>query len=420
MGRDAVRYSADTPLSERVASMRSSAIRDLLHDAQRPGMLSLAGGLPAAELFDVEGIERAFAQVMRDAPRQALQYGATDGQPSLRASLAALMAQRGADVPPGRIVVTAGSQQAIDLLARALLDPGQYVALERPSYLAALQAFALSGAKFVALPADASGARVEHLFEPSTPRPKLVYLVTNFANPTGATLSLERRRALLDWAVRNGVVVVEDDPYGELRTGGVGCPPLVALARDVPGAAHWCVYVSTLSKVLSPGLRIGFAVMPDWLRDAVVRVKQALDLQTGSLAQEVADRYLRSGRLAERLPALRAAYGERRDALCDALVARFGDALRFERPDGGMFVWARFVDRSDASALLPVACDEGVIFVPGAAFYDEAPDESALRLSFATLAPAQLREAVERLACAHRRLGAGADREARLESQPVQ
>jgi len=410
MDSDAARYSADTPgtpLSQRVASMRSSAIRDLLHDAQRPGMLSLAGGLPAAELFDVEGIERAFAQVMREAPRQALQYGATEGQPSLRDSLATLMSQRGADVPPGQIVVTAGSQQAIDLLARALLDPGERVALERPSYLAALQAFSLSGAKFVALPADAEGAQLEHLFDPSTPRPKLVYLVTNFANPTGATLSLERRRALLDWAVRNRVVVVEDDPYGELRVRGAACPPLVALARDVPGAAHWCVYVSTLSKVLSPGLRIGFAAMPDWLRDAVVRVKQALDLQTGSLAQEVADRYLRSGRLAERLPQLRAAYRERRDALCEALAAGFGDALRFQRPDGGMFVWARFADGADASALLPLALDEGVIFVPGAAFYDEAPDLSTLRLSYATLAPAQLRDAVGRLSRAYRRLGAG-------------
>jgi len=317
------------------------------------------------------------------------------------------MAQRGADVPPKRIVVTAGSQQAIDLLARALLDPGERVALERPSYLAALQAFSLSGAKFVALPADAEGAQLEHLFDPSTPRPKLVYLVTNFANPTGATLSLERRRALLDWAVRNRVVVVEDDPYGELRVRGAACPPLVALARDVPGAAHWCVYVSTLSKVLSPGLRIGFAAMPDWLRDAVVRVKQALDLQTGSLAQEVADRYLRSGRLAERLPQLRAAYRERRDALCEALAAGFGDALRFQRPDGGMFVWARFADGADASALLPLALDEGVIFVPGAAFYDEAPDLSTLRLSYATLAPAQLRDAVGRLSRAYRRLGAG-------------
>ncbi|MCO5107487.1 MAG: PLP-dependent aminotransferase family protein [Burkholderiaceae bacterium] len=405
MNDDALRYGADTPLSRRVVAMRSSAIRDLLGDAQRPGMLSLAGGLPAADQFDVEGIERAFAQAMREAPRVALQYGATEGQPSLREALASLMAQRGAAVAPDDVVVTAGSQQALDLLARALLDPGDLVALERPSYLAALQAFALSGARFVAVSGDGDGACVERLLAAPGPAPKLVYLVTNFANPTGATLSLARRRALLDWAVRRRVVVVEDDPYGELRVEGAALPPLVALARDTPGAAHWCAYVSTLSKVVSPGLRIGFAVLPGWLRDAVVRVKQALDLQTGSLAQEVADRYLRSGRLAQRLPQLRASYRERRDALCDALAARFGDGLRFARPEGGMFVWARFTDGTDASALLAAARDEGTIFVPGAAFYDGAPDAAALRLSFATLAPPQLAEAVERLARAHRRLG---------------
>lgn len=409
MGHDALQHGSDTPLpdaplSRRVASMRSSAIRDLLSDAQRPGMLSLAGGLPAPGFFDLEGIGQAFERAMREAPHEALQYGATDGQPSLRASLATLMKGRGADVRPDRIVVTAGSQQAIDLLARALIDPGDRVALEHPSYLAALQAFALSGAAFVTLQGDADGACVEQLFEAATPKPKLVYLVTNFANPTGATLSLARRRALLEWAVRNRVFVVEDDPYGELRTDGEALPPLIALARDLPGAAHWCGYVSTLSKVLSPGLRIGFAVLPPWLRDPVVRAKQALDLHTGTLAQSVADRYLRSGRLAGRLPQLRAAYGARRDALCAALAARFAQSLQFRRPDGGMFVWARFCDGTDASALLQLARDEGTIFVPGAAFYADAPDPSTLRLSFATLEPAQLAEAVERLSRAHRRL----------------
>lgn len=410
MGHDALQDGTDTvlagvsPLSRRVASLRSSAIRDLLRDAQRPGTLTLAGGLPAPEFFDAEGIAQAFERTMREAPREALQYGATEGQPSLRASLAETMAGRGTTIDPDRIVVTAGSQQAIDLVGRALVDPGDLVALECPSYLAALQAFALNGAEFATLPGDVEGACIERLFDAATPRPKLVYLVTNFANPTGATLSLARRRALLDWAARNRVFVLEDDPYGDLRTDGRALPPLVALARDIPGAGHWCGYVSTLSKVVSPGLRIGFAVLPGWLREAAVRAKQALDLHTGTLAQEVADRYLRSGRLAERLPALRAAYRARRDALCAALAARFGDALQFGRPDGGMFVWARFLDGTDASDLLPLARDEGVIFVPGIAFHAEGGDPATLRLSFATLAPPQLDEAVARLSRAHRRL----------------
>ncbi len=402
MDQEQSRYSADTLLSQRIRVLRSSAIRDLLHDAKRPGMLSLAGGLPAPDLFDVEGIEQAFAQVMREAPRQALQYGTTDGQPSLRESLAALMAQRGAVVSADAIVVTSGSQQAIDLLGRTLVDAGDQVALERPSYLAALQAFALSEARFVTIPADAGGACVEQLFEMNGPPPKLVYLVSNFANPTGATLTLARRRALLQWALRRRVFLVEDDPYGELRIDGTAPPPLIALARELPGAEQWCGYVSTLSKVVSPGLRIGFAVLPPWLREAVVRAKQALDLHTASLAQEVADRYLRSGRLPERLRLTCATYRQRRDALCDALAAAFGDCLRFQRPDGGMFVWARFADGTDTETLLPHARDRGVIFVPGAAFYDEAPDRATLRLSFATLDPGQLAQAVDRLADAHR------------------
>ncbi|MGE3860650.1 MAG: PLP-dependent aminotransferase family protein [Burkholderiaceae bacterium] len=398
------RYSANTLLSRRVRALRSSAIRDLLHDARRPGMLSLAGGLPAPDLFDVDGIEQSFAQVMREAPRQALQYGTTEGQPALRESLAALMAQRGATVNADDLVVTSGSQQAIDLLARALVDPGDRVALERPSYLAALQAFALSEAQFVTVPADAGGACVEQLFESSAPPPKLVYLVSNFANPTGATLTLARRRALLEWALRRGVFIVEDDPYGELRLDGVAPPPLIALARELPGAESWCGYVSTLSKIVSPGLRIGFAVLPGWLREAVVRAKQALDLHTASLAQEVADRYLRSGRLPARLRLTCEVYRERRDALCAALAGVLGGRLQFRRPDGGMFVWARFTDGTDAEALLPLAREQGVIFVPGAAFYDGEPDRATLRLSFATLEPAQLAAAVERLAAAYRLL----------------
>jgi DNA-binding transcriptional MocR family regulator len=229
-------------------------------------------------------------------------------------------------------------------------------------------------------------------------------VVTNFANPTGATLSLERRIALLEWAVRNRVFVLEDDPYGGLRVEGEHLPPLLALAERVPGAADWCGYVSSLSKILAPGLRIGYAVLPEWLRGPVVRTKQALDLHTSTLAQAIAARYLAGGRLEGRMPAMREAYRERRDALCEALGAAFGETLQLTRPDGGMFVWARFTDGTDTTRLLPVARDAGMIFVPGEAFYDAAPDRATLRLSFATATPAQLAEAVSRLASAHRAL----------------
>jgi len=408
--------NADDPaalLARRVTAMRSSAVRDLLHDARRPGMLSLAGGLPAPDLFDVEGLRAATDGVLRDAPREALQYGPTEGDGALRALLAAGLRAHGAAVDDERPVVTTGSQQALDLVARALLEPGDRVVVERPGYLAALQVFALTGAQCAGVPGDADGLRIDALPEAAAAGPaegplKLVYVVTNFANPTGATLSLERRIALLEWAVRHRVFVLEDDPYGGLRVGGEALAPLIALAQQVPGAEQWCGYASSLSKILSPGLRVGFAILPDWLRAAVVRTKQAADLHTSSLAQAIAARYLASGRLDARMPAMREAYRERRDVLCQALTDAFGDRLRFVRPDGGMFVWARFADGTDTTQLLPLARDEGMIFVPGEAFHDAEPDRATLRLSFATTTPKQQRDAVARLARAHRALHAGA------------
>lgn len=394
-------------LARRVGVARSSAVRDLLHDARRPGMLSLAGGLPAPDLFDVEGLRDAMAAVMAETPLDALQYGTTEGDPTLRALLAGALRDRGVGgLPDDAPVVTTGSQQAIDLVARALLEPGDPVIVERPAYLAALQVFALAEARCIGVAGDAGGIDVGALptGRDGLPPARLAYVVSNFANPTGATLTLERRLALLAWAVAERVFVLEDDPYGALRVDGEQGPPLVALARQVPGAAQWCGYVSSLSKVLAPGLRIGYAVLPDWLRGAVIRTKQALDLHTSTLNQAIAARYLASGRLAQRLPAMLDAYRARRDALCAALRGAFGDQLRFSVPEGGMFVWARFADGTDTGRLLPLARDEGMIFVPGEAFYDDVPDRATLRLSFATATPSELVEAVARLARAHGKL----------------
>jgi DNA-binding transcriptional MocR family regulator len=407
---DPTRNSPHDPaalLARRVAGARSSAVRDLLHDARRPGMLSLAGGLPAPDLFDIEGLRDAMAGVMADGPCEALQYGTTEGEPALRALLAQGLRERGlAGLADDAPLITTGSQQALDLVARALLEPGDGVIVERPAYLAALQVFALAQARCIGVPGDANGIDVAALpraVEGRAPA-RFAYVVSNFANPTGATLSLARRLAILEWAVANRVFVLEDDPYGALRVDGEQLPPLVALAARVPGAADWCGYVSSLSKVLAPGLRIGYAVLPAWLRAAVVRTKQALDLHTSTLNQAVAARYLATGRLAQRMPAMLDAYRARRDALCAALAQTFGGALQCSVPEGGMFVWARFTDGTDTARLLPLARDAGMIFVPGEAFYDDDPDRSSLRLSFSTATPAQLGEAVARLAAAHRRL----------------
>jgi 2-aminoadipate transaminase len=327
----------------------------------------------------------------------------TEGQPRLQRQLALLMKQRGIDFKAEEILVTAGSQQAIDLVARAFLNPGDTVAIEAPSYLAAIQVFDLCQFRPLQILSDAHGARVETLPQVGQAMPKLAYLVTNFANPSGATLSLERRVALLKWAAANEVFVLEDDPYGELRYRGAPAPALVTIARDIPGAARWCGYASSLSKIVSPGLRVGWLCLPDAVHDVAARIKQALDLQTSSFVQEIAAEYLESGRLAQRLPVIRATYNEHCDALSDALTGAFGEKLEFNRPDGGMFLWARFAQTPslDTRKLLELARNRGVIFVPGAAFYPEPLQCNSLRLSFSTATPAELREGAKRLRTAY-------------------
>jgi 2-aminoadipate transaminase len=395
------------PLSRRAQALKRSDVRDLLHHAARPGMISLAGGLPAAELFDVEGVRAAALAALDEAPADALQYGMTEGQPALRAALAAHLGARGIAARADDLVVTTGSQQGLDLVARALVDPGDTVVVERPAYLAALQALSLCGPRFASIGVDAEGGRVDQLAAlEAGPRPKLVYVVPDFANPSGATMSAPRRLALARWAVRNEVFVLEDDPYGALRTRGEPVPSIVALAREVPGAERWVGQASTLSKTVAPGLRIGWLLLPGWLRDAVVRIKQAADLHTSSFAQEVAARYLASGRLPQRLERVRAEYARRCDALAGALREAFGDRLAFEPPDGGMFVWARFADGTDTRALLPLALERGTMFVPGDAFHVDDPDAATLRLNFSAASPERLREGVRRLADAHRALHA--------------
>ncbi len=398
-------------LSSRARAIRRSEVRDLLRHAGRPGMVSLAGGLPAAELFDVEGVRAAALAALDDAPAAALQYGMTEGQPALREAIAARLQARSIAATPQALVVTTGSQQGLDLVARALLDEGDVVVVERPSYLAALQAFGLAGPAWRSIGVDGDGGRVEDLDAACAGvRPKLVYVVPNFANPTGACMSLERRRALVRWAAAHRVVVLEDDPYGELRTRGTPLPSLAAIAAEVPGASEWIGHASTLSKTVAPGLRVGWLLLPAWLREAVVLLKQACDLHTSSFAQEVASRYLASGRLEARLDLVRTEYARRRDALAGALDEGFGARLEVRVPDGGMFLWARFTDRTDARALLPLALERGTMFVPGDAFFVDATGtadaavRASLRLNFSAATPDRLREGVRRLVDAHRTL----------------
>jgi 2-aminoadipate transaminase len=382
-------------LSGAVARIESSAIRDLLKITERPDVISLAGGLPAPEAFPRDVIASEAAGVLADDP-SALQYSTTEGYEPLRAWAASrLFDGAGPEVDAGAVVVTHGSQQALDLVARAVLDPGDVVAMPDPGYVGAIQALRLAGGALMGVPSDDEGMDVSalaaRLAGPAGVRPALVYVVPNFHNPSGATLSVERRRSLAELAEHYGFVVVEDDPYGELRWRGAARPPVAAFTDRV-------VSLRTVSKTVCPGLRVGFVAAPPALRQALVLMKQAVDLHTSTLAQRVVHRVVtRPGFYDAHLARLRPLYRERADALCAALRTTLAGRVDFAEPEGGMFVWAR-LPGVDTDALLVRAVDAGVGFVPGSAFAVEDGHGDELRLSFATSPPAELGEGVRRLA----------------------
>jgi 2-aminoadipate transaminase len=368
----------------------SSAIRDLLHVVDRSDVISLAGGLPAAETFPAAALSDAVAAILATDPA-ALQYSTTEGYLPLREWAGA---RHGVDAD--RVLITHGSQQALDLVARALVEPGAVVALADPGYVGAVQALRLAGARLRAVPSDADGLDVGALADRLRrgERPAVVYVVANFDNPTGATLSLARRVELAALADRYGFVIVEDDPYGDLRWSGTAQPSLATFSDRV-------VTLGSVSKIVCPGLRIGFVVAPAELAQALVLVKQAVDLHTSTLSQRAVHRVLTTpGFMAAQLDRLRPLYRERCAALAQALTSTLGDRFEFHPPAGGMFVWGRFVESIDTQALLPAALEHGMAYVPGQAFSVEHDHRQALRLSFVTTPPAQLEEGVRRLAAA--------------------
>lgn len=401
--------SAAYPFVPALREPEGSPIRELFKYLSDPQMISFAGGYPSAALFDAEGIGAASAQALRERPAECLQYGATEGAPALRDALAALMAERGAAVTRDQLLVTSGSQQGFDFLVRALVEPGSVVLVEEPTYSATLQALRLAGADVRGVPSDEDGMDVDALAEmlaDGAVRPRLIYTVPTFANPTGATLSPARRLRLLELAARHQVVLVEDDPYGALSFDGAAPPSLLALSEQVPGARAWLVHLASLSKTLAPGLRIGWMVAaPEIIRRAVI-AKQVSDLCTPPWLQLTVTQYLADGRLPAQVAREIAFYRDQRDRLAEALQRAFGDRIRFALPAGGMFLWASLEGIGDAAALLPHAIAEKVLFVPGAGFYAQRRARPAFRLSFAGTAPQQITEGVARLARAAARLDA--------------
>jgi len=380
-------------LAARSARMNPSVIRDLLKLTERPGVLSMAGGLPSPDSFPVEALREASERVLRDSPREALQYAASEGYGPLREWIAERLGARGLRVQPQQVLVTSGSQQGLDLLGKVLLDAGSTVAVESPSYLGALQAFAPAEPRFVALAGDDEGVQPEALeaCARDAQRPRFAYLQPNFQNPTGRLMGLVRRAAVAAAAQRVGVPLVEDDPYGELW---FDAPPPAALA------SHWpegTVHLGSFSKILAPGLRLGYLVAPDAVLPKLLQAKQAADLHTASFNQRVAFEAVKDGLLERHLPAVRARYAAQRDAMAAAMQRHLPAGCEWQTPSGGMFFWLRLPAGVDAMALLPRAVAAGVAFVPGAPFFAMEPDARSLRLSFATLAPAQIEQGIAAL-----------------------
>ena len=380
----------------RLRGVASSPVRELLALLDRPEVISFAGGLPAPELFDVAGL-RAAADAVLSGPgaRRALQYAPTEGDPDLRTQVAARMTARGLPTAAADLLVTTGSQQALTLVATALLDPGAVVAVEDPTYLAALQCFSLAGARVVPVPSDGHGIDPDALADVvARERPTLLYLVPTFANPTGRTLPAQRRAAVAAIAAREGLWVVEDDPYGELRYRGEPVAPLAA----EPSAADRVLYLGSFSKLAAPGLRLGWLRAPAPLLRVLTVAKQAADLHTSTLDQATAAAWLAATDLDAHVRRLCAAYRERRDAMVAALPGTLPAGSTWTDPDGGMFVWARLPGDVDTADVLREALTADVAFVPGAPFSAGTPDRATLRLSFTTNTAGTIAEGMRRLA----------------------
>ena len=389
--------------ASRLDNVETSAIRELFKLLGKPGIISFAGGFPDPAMFDVAGIKEASSKALAEDPGAALQYGATEGFGPLREELASFMGTKGMALNASELIVTTGSQQALDLLGKTMISPGDKVIVEGPTFLATIQCFRLYGAELISAPCDGNGVKTDELEKLiAEHKPKFVYLIPTFGNPSGALLSLERRKKVLELAVKYNTLIVEDDPYGDLYFNEPPPPSLLALSSSVPDSRDLIAYCGSLSKVLSPGLRVGWMIaQPDLLAKATM-CKQFSDAHTSTFAQATAAQYLKAGRMPATLAKVRSVYAERAEAMGKALTRELGDAVAFTQPQGGLFFWARLTGKggktSDASEFAKRAIEHGVAFVPGVPFYAANPDTATFRLSFATADLGKIQEGVGRLA----------------------
>jgi len=394
--------------AQRTKVVKSSIIRELLKLTQRPEVISFAGGLPAPELFPIARFQEACQRVLADKGPSALQYGTTEGYTPLREMIAHNMSRYGIVAGAENVLITSGSQQALDLIGKLLVNPGDRLLVEAPTYLGALQAFDVYGAEYVSVPIDDDGLQTELLDEALRSGPKFMYVLPNFQNPGGVTLSEGRRHELVSLADKYGIPIIEDDPYGQLRYEGEHLPALVVvdrenLRRDDGYRLGNVIYLSTFSKTLAPGLRLGWIVAPIEVIGKLVQLKQGADLHTSTFAQFVAYEVARDGFLDEHVRNIRQVYRQRGDAMLSALKEFFPPEVTWTHPAGGLFLWVNLPEGMECQALFEIALRENVAFVPGDCFYAGGNEgRRHMRLNFSNAPPEQIREGIRRLSVAVR------------------
>lgn len=391
----------DQRYAQRVQHIQGSAIRELLKVKELPGAISLAGGLPASEIFPIERIAAVAQRVLEKSGQQALQYGTTEGYTPLREFLAHLLNQEGFNVSRDNFLITSGSQQGLDLLGKILLNPGDRLLVESPTYMGALQAFNPYEPEYVTVRSDEQGIVTGELEPLLLQNPKCMYVLPTFQNPSGVTFTLERRKQLIEMAAHYGVPIIEDDPYSQLRFEGEAFPSLLALENerqqsDQPYDGN-VVLLNTFSKVLTPGLRVAWVVGPTQLIRKLVLAKQGADLHTATFNQMIAYEIAKEGFLEEHVPLIRKLYRERRDAMLAALEEYFPDNVSWTHPQGGLFLWVTLPEGVDATALLKDALEYRIAFVPGASFHANGGGSNTMRLSFSNVTPEQIDEGIKRL-----------------------
>lgn len=388
--------------SYRAQRMGSSVIRELLKLTEQPDIISFAGGLPAPEVFPLREFREACNVVLDTCGAQALQYGTTEGYRPLREMIARHAARYGIEVTAENILITSGSQQALDFIGRLFNNSGDHVLVESPTYLGALQAWNAYGANYISVPSDENGMIVDELEKALRVGPKFIYVLPNFQNPTGSTLTLDRRKKLVELADKYGVPIVEDDPYGQLRFEGEHLPSVVSLDSEFrgPNGGHYSgnvIYLSTFSKLLAPGLRLAWIIAPEEVIRKIVMAKQAADLHTATFNQFVAYEVGKGGFLDEHVKFIRQVYKERRDMMLETMDETFPSEARWTHPQGGMFLWGILPEDMDAADVLKKAIERKVAFVPGASFHPNGGGKNTMRINFSYSKPEVIREGITRL-----------------------